>query len=68
MERLKRLKQYLAEALLDPVANALYIEDLKISIEQQELLIPHLNKVFAIENEIEVFHKIIKNNENEIAS
>ena len=68
MERLKRLKQYLEEALLDPVANALYIEDLKISIKQQELLIPHLNKVFAIENEIEVFHKIIKNNENEIAS
>lgn len=31
--RLAQMKKYLADAMLDPVANKLYIEDLNLSIE-----------------------------------
>ena len=32
MERLKRMRRYLAEALANPADNTLYIEDLNLSI------------------------------------
>ncbi len=36
MNRLDKLKQYLAEALTDEESNKLYIDDLKLSIEFEE--------------------------------
>jgi len=45
MNRLEKLKQYLAEAMKDEASNELYIEDLKLSIEYEKILIANQLKV-----------------------
>lgn len=63
--RLHQMKQYLKEALNDPIRNKLYIEDLELSISFCERQIVRVEPDRIISNKIEIMDGFAVDNQNE---